>query len=70
MITDNILRYEAINILTKTLGPVDTERFICMIKRDTFDYTKWRRNQWNDMTIEDLFAKATEYEKSKAALHE
>jgi len=62
MRTDSVLRYEVINVLTKVFGPVDTERFICMVKRDTFDYTEWRKDQWNDLTIEELFATATEYE--------
>jgi len=66
MRTDNILRYEAINVLTKVFGPVDMERFICMVKRDTFDYTEWRRDQWNDMTIDEIFMKATEYEKAQS----
>ena len=36
MKTDNVVRVEAINILLTNLGEVDTERFISMIKRDTF----------------------------------
>ena len=66
MRTDNTLRYEAMNVLMQTFGAVDAERFISMIKRDTFDYTEWRRGLWNDMTIEEIFAEATEYEKNQA----
>ena len=40
MRTDNALRYEAMDVLMKTFGAVDAERFISMIKRDTFDYTE------------------------------
>jgi hypothetical protein len=32
-----------------------------MIKRDTFDYTEWRRGLWNDMTIEEIFAEASTF---------
>ena len=64
MRTDNIVRVEAMNALIASLGTVDTERFICMIKRDTFDYTEWRQNLWKDKTIEEIHAMATEYEKS------
>ena len=58
MRTDITVRYEAMNALVKTLGTVDAERFISMIKRDTFDYTEWRRGLWNDMTIDEVFAEA------------
>jgi len=63
MRTDTIVRVEAIDALITALGAVDTERFICMIKRDTFDYTEWRQNLWKDKTIEEIHAMATEYAK-------
>jgi hypothetical protein len=46
------------NALVQTLGMVDTERFISIIKRDTFDYTEWRRGLWNDMTIDEIYNEA------------
>ena len=61
MRTDNVLRYEAMELLMQKFGAVDAERFISMVKRDTFDYTEWRRGQWNDMTIEEIHAAATEH---------
>jgi len=62
--TDNVLRLDAMDALIKNLGAVDTERFICMIKRDTFDYTEWQQNLWNDKSIEEIHASATEHEKN------
>ena len=61
MRTDNVLQYEAMELLMQKLGAVDAERFISMVKRDTFDYTEWRRNQWYDLTIEEIHAAATEH---------
>jgi len=61
MRTDNVLRYEAMALLMRTFGAVDAERFISMVKRDTFDYTEWRRGLWNDMTIEEIYKEAAEY---------
>jgi hypothetical protein len=52
------------DVLMQAFGPVDAERFISMVKRDTFDYTEWRRGQWNDMTIEEIFTEASAYSKS------
>ncbi|MCL2121078.1 MAG: hypothetical protein FWH28_02375 [Clostridiales bacterium] len=64
MKTDSVIRcLEAMDALLAALDPVDVERFISMIKRDTFDYTEWQRDQWNDMTIDEIFDKATEYER-------
>jgi len=65
MRTDNVVRLEAMDALIATLGPVDAERFISMVKRDTFDYTEWQRTLWSDKTIEEIHAAATEYEKMR-----
>ena len=65
MRTDSALRYEAMDTLTRTLGMVDAERFISMVKRDTFDYTEWRRDLWNDMTIEEIYTEAAKYSETQ-----
>ena len=65
MRTDNLVRIDAINILLANLGEVDTERFISMIKRDTFDYTEWRRDLFKGKSIEEIHIMATEYERSR-----
>jgi hypothetical protein len=64
MRTDSALRYEAMDVLVRALGTVDAERFISMVKRDTFDYTEWRRGLWNDMSIEEIHAEAAAYSES------
>ena len=58
MKTDTIIRLEAMDALLAALGSVDAERFICMIKRDTFDYTEWRRDLWKDKTIDEIYDEA------------
>ena len=47
------------------LGAVDAERFISMVKRDTFDYTEWQRKLWNGKSIEEIHLLATEHEKKR-----
>ena len=50
--------------LREALGVVETEIFIVNIKNKGFDYTEWRRdNLWEDMTLEELFANAAEFER-------
>ena len=65
MKTDLIVRLEAMEALIAALGIVDAERFISMVKRDTFDYTEWQRKLWNDKSIDEIHALATEHEKRK-----
>ena len=53
------------NVLIQAFGAVDAERFISMVKRDTFDYTEWRRSLWNDMTIDEVYAEAAAFENNQ-----
>ncbi len=54
MKTDVELRSEAMELLRNQLGLVESERFIALINRDVFDYTRWRQNQWNHATVAEL----------------
>ncbi len=66
MRTDTVLCSEALDTLIQNLGIVDAERFISIIKRDTFDYTEWRRdNLFKGMTIDEIHAAATKHENSR-----
>ena len=62
MRTDTLVRLDAMSALISKLGEVDAERFIAMVKRDTFDYTEWQRSMWDDKSIEEVHALATEHE--------
>ena len=62
MRTDTVLRVEAMDVLISSLGFVDTERFISMVKRDTFDYTEWQNNLWAGQSIDEIHEAATVYE--------
>ena len=58
MMTDTELRIKVLNILSQTIGDVDTERFIAIINREPFDYTTWQKEIFRDMSIEELSKKA------------
>jgi len=64
MRSDTVVRLDAMNALISNLGEVDAERFIVMVKRDTFDYTEWQRNLWSDKSIEEIHMMATAHEKN------
>ena len=66
MRTDNVVRREAMDVLINALGAVDAERFISMVKRDTFDYTEWQRKLWDGKSIDEIHAAATEYAKGQS----
>ena len=49
--------------LRETLGVVEAEIFITNIKNPGFDYTKWREDLWEDLTLHELLERAVEAEK-------
>ncbi len=58
MITDTEIKSKGVQILATHLGDVEMERFIALIQREPFDYTKWRQNIDDDMSLEELSRKA------------
>lgn len=58
MKTDSEIINTGFESIFSTLGMVDAERFIMLIKRDKFDYTEWQKNLWPDETVESLSEKA------------
>jgi len=62
---DSVLRYEGMNILVKHLGKVDAEKFITLIIKEPFDYTKWQSDLWENQTVRELSLEAMDYRDSK-----
>ena len=62
MRTDTLVKYEGLTILNEHLGPVDAERFIALMLREPFDYTKWHENLDDNMSVRELSKKAMEYQ--------
>ncbi len=58
MITDTEIRIKGIKALTESLGDVEAERFISLIQREPFDYTKWRQDMDEDLSIEEISKRA------------
>lgn len=61
MISDSEIRLTGMQSLIKTLGEVQAERFIALIRRENFDYTKWQENLFDDLTLDELSQKAQNY---------
>lgn len=62
MKTDVEIKIQAFEILNHYLGMVESERFIALIQREKFDYTKWRENIFEDLTAEEISKKAIEFQ--------
>jgi len=63
--TDNIqtaaIMTAGMRLLRENLGLIETEVFIANIKQERFDYTEWRENLYEDMTLDELMKSAVEY---------
>ena len=58
MRADAVIRTDGMNVLLKNLGLIESERFVMLLQKDTFDYTKWQENLFEDMTIEEIYTNA------------
>jgi len=63
MKVDSEIKMFGIEVLNRYLGVVDTERFIALIQREKFDYTKWRQNLFGGMSGEEVSKIAMEFQK-------
>jgi hypothetical protein len=60
MKSDTVIRNEGMKALLDNLGMVEAERFIMLIQKEPFDYTKWQEDLFEDMSIEEIHEKAAE----------
>lgn len=58
MITDEELKVQGVRALIDALGDVQAERFVSLMTRTPFDYTKWQANLWPDAGVEELSREA------------
>lgn len=63
MITDAEIKIKGIEALINTLGEVEAERFISLVMREPFDYTKWQRTLWIDKSVAELSTAAMKLRK-------
>lgn len=61
MLSDEELKLKGYAALREKLNLVDVGRFISIIQREKFDYTKWQENLFEDMSLDELSDKAMKY---------
>jgi len=60
MKTDTEIRTEGVSLLFEYMGNIEAERFISLIQRERFDYTKWRKRLFEGKTVREISAEAME----------
>lgn len=58
MKTDTEIRSDGLKVLAESLGHVEAERFVSLLLREPFDYTKWQQTLFDDKSIEELSRRA------------
>ena len=61
MMTNTVIMDTGMKYLIEKLGDVGAERFISLVIKEPFDYTKWQKNLFNGMTIEQIGDMADNY---------
>jgi hypothetical protein len=61
MKTDTEIKIYGTKALIDALGELQAERFIALITRETFDYTRWQKDMWHEKTIEEISNAAMKY---------
>lgn len=58
MKTDTEIKLQGVEALIQSLGEVEAERFISLMRREPFDYTLWQRTLWSSKTVAELSQRA------------
>lgn len=64
--TDTEIRVKGLAALSSSLGTVEAERFIALILREPFDYTRWQQNLFEGLSVRELCSAATQKGTKKA----
>lgn len=66
MMTDTEIRVKGMTALSTSLGSVEAERFISLVLREPFDYTRWQSTLFRDQSLEALSESATKHRNQQA----
>ena len=56
--TDTLVFDAGMKALVKILGPVEAERFVMVVQREPFDYTRWSAELFEDISLDELNRRA------------
>ena len=69
MLTETEIKMKGFEALYEALGDLDVEKFISLLIRDPFDYTKWSKDLWHDKTLTQISKEAMDYQKHLEQKH-
>lgn len=61
MIKETEIMNRGFDCLLRELGDVETEIFVSFLLSNRFDYTKWREDKFDDMTLSEIGKSAADY---------
>jgi len=61
-VTTAAIMSAGMRLLRETLGTIEAEIFIANISSNKSDYTKWRENLWEDLSLHELLERAAKAE--------
>ncbi len=61
MRSNTALKDEGMRVLAENLGIVEAERFIALMRREPFDYTRWREGLHKDVPLGDFLRDAQKH---------
>lgn len=67
MKTDTEIKMAGLEILHRGLGIVEAEKFVALIQRERFDYTKWRSNLFEGLSGREISKEAMDFQKKLGA---
>ena len=62
--TDTILLNTGMKVLIDNLGLVEAERFVYLMNKEPFDYTKWHSTLYEGMSVREISAMAMEHRRN------
>ncbi|MCK5145749.1 hypothetical protein KAR48_03280 [bacterium] len=54
MLTEMEIKIKGLDALSRELGSVDAEKFISLLLKEPFDYTKWQRTLFQNLSVEGV----------------
>ena len=60
--TDTEIKVAGMQLLAEKLGLVEAERFVALIQREPFDYTKWQQGLFPNLSLVEIDAAARVYQ--------
>jgi hypothetical protein len=64
MLTETEIKLKGMKVLTRGMGKVEAERFISLLLREPFDYTRWQQDLFSNMSVKELSNMAMEHRRT------